>query len=176
MKVPQRAKGVLEGLWDGISFPSRALHTLISTVLVAAAMYIVMMWATYPLYMEQLVGAGIYFLDDAVLLLSEYTLASAGMAGLTLTISYSFLTGVLVTNVITQLRFNTDQDVKAAASLVPGLFASGCASCGVGLLSLVGATGFITLLPFSGNLLRLGGVLMMLFFIARIGNPRTCSV
>jgi hypothetical protein len=63
-----------------------------------------------------------------------------------------------------------------AAGVVPGFLAAGCASCGAGVLGVFGFFGTMAALPFEGNLLQLGGILMLLFFAGRTGNPQTCSI
>lgn len=53
---------------------------------------------------------------------------------------------------------------------------AGCASCGAGVLGALGFVGAMAALPFDGNLLRVGGIGLLLLFLGRAGDPRTCSV
>ncbi|MFC6730566.1 hypothetical protein ACFQDG_18090, partial [Natronoarchaeum mannanilyticum] len=53
---------------------------------------------------------------------------------------------------------------------------AGCASCGAGVLGALGFVGAMAALPFDGNLLRVGGIALLLFFLGRAGDPQTCSI
>jgi len=45
-----------------------------------------------------------------------------------------------------------------------------------GVLGALGFVGAMAALPFDGNLLRVGGIALLLFFLGRAGDPRTCSI
>lgn len=60
--------------------------------------------------------------------------------------------------------------------VLPGVVAAGCASCGAGVLGALGFVGTMAALPYDGNLLRVGGIVLLLFFLGRAGDPRTCSI
>lgn len=74
----------------------------------------------------------------------------------------------------------------SAAGVVLGVLGAGCAACGsailVGLLSLVGATGLLTLLPFEGlefTALAVGVLVLSMYWLAdgmRGGEIRGCPV
>lgn len=75
---------------------------------------------------------------------------------------------------------------RAAASmggLVSGLFGVSCATCGAfvlsPILSFIGATGFVTLLPFGGEEFSLLGIGMLVLSIAltarKIREPAVCA-
>jgi hypothetical protein len=60
-------------------------------------------------------------------------------------------------------------------AFLPGFLVAGCASCGVGLLAAFGFTGALAALPFNGNLVKLGGILVMTGLLHRSGNPKVCA-
>jgi len=84
------------------------------------------------------------------------------------------MTGVTITNTSIQLKMNSiSYDTLGA---IPGIAAAGCASCGVGVLSLLGLGAVMASLPFNGNLLRFGAVLILLAVITNTGDPETCKL
>ena len=101
-------------------------------------------------------------------------IAVSGALGVFLTGLLSFLTGVLLVNSLKGLRssgFNFD-----SLAALPGVAASGCASCGVGALSLVGMGGALAAAPFHGNGIRAAAVLLITGLLIRRGDPTTCNV
>jgi hypothetical protein len=44
------------------------------------------------------------------------------------------------------------------------------------VLGLLGFAGAVAALPFHGNLLRVGGLLLLVGYLARAGDPRRCAV
>jgi hypothetical protein len=86
------------------------------------------------------------------------------------------LTGVAVTNAVTLFRRARRRGASTALGVLPGFLAAGCASCGAGVLGALGFVGAMAALPFEGNLLRLGGIVLLVFFLGRTGDPRTCSI
>lgn len=67
-------------------------------------------------------------------------------------------------------------EIGNLSEIAPRVLVAGCAGCGVGLLSLIGVASLVTLLPFQGLSLKIGGIILITFFIARTGNPEICSI
>ena len=132
--------------------------------------YVLMILLSFPSYSFQLLSSNPLFILEAVTALTGNLLISAGMLGLSLTIVYSLLAGISLT-----LLYSSTSN-SGAGSLTPGLIVSGCASCGTGLLGIIGLGGAVAALPFQGNLVRLGGIGLILFFMNKTGNPEVCDV
>lgn len=98
----------------------------------------------------------------------------SGYAGLFLTLIFSLLVGVTMTNTVIQLRMNRI-DISSLGAL-PGFLAGGCASCGLGILSLLGFGGVLASMPFGGNIFRLAGISILVALIIRNGDPDTCKI
>ena len=142
----------------------------------AGLAYVLLVLSAFPSYSVQMLQAGLGYADDAVLALTANAYATTGWLGVGLIVLYSMLTGVALVVVGTQLRTQWRAGAGGLSSLVPALVASGCASCGTGVLGLLGFAGAVAMLPFEGNLLRLGGILLLVGYLARTGDPRTCAV
>ncbi len=110
------------------------------------------------------------------------------LTGLAL-LAVSALTGAniaLVTYHVREHGLSAEQGGGSALGVVLGVLGAGCAACGsavlVGLLSLVGGAGLVTLLPFEGLLLSvLAAVVLVLsmYWLAdgmRGGRIRGCPV
>jgi hypothetical protein len=172
----ERSTRVGSDLAAALSFPLTTNRRALGAAAIAAVTYVGLVLSSFPEYSAQMLAAGIGYLDDAVLALTANTYATIGPFGLALVVAYAVLTGVALTNVATQLRMQDVSGVRDLLGVVPGLFASGCASCGAGVLGLLGFAGALAAMPYEGNLLRLGGIALLLFFLARSGDPRACRV
>lgn len=159
-----------------LSFPLTTNRRVFVTAVLAVLTYVVLILSSFPTYSMQMLTAGVGYLDDAVLALTANTYASIGWFGLGLIVTYAILTGFALTNIVAQIRMLDISSARDIVGIVPGLLASGCASCGAGVLGLLGFAGALAAMPFNGNLLRLGGIALLVFFLARSGDPRACEV
>jgi hypothetical protein len=157
-----------------VSSPAR----LLTTGTVAVVAYVVMVLSSFPGYSAQMLGAGVGYLDEAVVDLSENVLATGGPRTLGLLVVYALLTGVTTTVVVARVRVAgvNWRSVSDVAGVAPGLAAAGCAGCGAGLLGLVGFAGALSAMPLHGDSLRIGGIALLVFALVRTGDPRSCDV
>ncbi|WP_227738987.1 hypothetical protein [Halorientalis pallida] len=147
-------------LLEGLGYPLTSVRRTLVTVYVAAVIYCLLVLSTFPTYSAQLLGADIAYFDEAILALTANTYQTAGAVGLGLVCGYAIMTGIAVTAAVGRVRVAGSQNARRLSAVLPGLLASGCASCGAGLLGLVGLAGALATLPFDGNLLRLAGLLL----------------
>nr|WP_225741384.1 hypothetical protein [Halorussus halophilus] len=140
----------------------------------SVATYILLVLSTFPEYSFQMLNAGPQYFDDTVIALTANTYTTVGALGLGLIVAYAIVTGIAITNAMGRVARAGLSGSKGLSSAVPGLLASGCASCGAGVLGLLGFAGAMAALPFHGNLLRAGGLLLLLAYLARAGDPRYC--
>lgn len=166
----------LEQLLAAFGYPLTSLRRITVLTVFSVATYLLLILSTFPEYTAQMLGAGVGYVDDAVLALTANTYATIGGVGLGLVVLYAMVTGIALTNAIGRLRQTGLSGTRGLSSVVPGLLVSGCASCGAGVLGLLGFAGALALLPFDGNLLRAGGLLLLLVYLARLGDPRECSI
>jgi hypothetical protein len=174
MTLPGRT--AVTDLRDALVFPFTTNRRLAFAAVVAVLTYLLLVLSTFPSMSAQMVAAGIGYLDDAVLRLTANVYATAGATGVGLVVLYAYLTGVALTNTVAQVRNFGAGGVANLTGVLPGLVASGCASCGAGVLGLLGFAGALAAMPFDGNLVRVGGIALLLAFLARSGDPRQCRV
>jgi hypothetical protein len=171
-----RTRRLATDLREALLFPFTTNGRLALAAAVAVVTYAVLVLSTFPSMSAQMLSAGVGYAVDAVLLLTANTYATVGATGLGLVVAYAYLTGVAVTNALAQVRLVGVGGMTNLGGVLPGLVASGCASCGAGVLGLLGFAGALTALPFHGNLVRVGGIALLLYFLARTGDPRRCGL
>ena len=159
-----------QGVGGASGNPRRAT----ATVLIGLAAFLFTIFSGNPGYSIQMLSAGIQYWPIAFTTRFTGLIMNSGYIGMVLTLFFSALVGVTMTNTVIQLRMSRI-DISSLGAL-PGFLAGGCASCGVGVLSLLGFGGALASLPFAGNSLRLGGVLLLVALVTRTGNPDTCRV
>ncbi|WIV66963.1 hypothetical protein [Natrialbaceae archaeon AArc-T1-2] len=168
--------GFGRNLSAAVAYPFESWRGTIGFVAVAFATYIVLVLSAMPEFALQMLGDGLHWFDYVLVSLTESIYLADGPAGLVILVLYALLTGVAVVNAVAQLRIVGFSSLTDLSAVLPGLLASGCASCGAGLLAFLGFAGGLTLLPFDGALLRIGGLALLLFFLGRAGHPERCAV
>ncbi|SFK88632.1 hypothetical protein SAMN04487950_1643 [Halogranum rubrum] len=164
-------------LGRALVYPFSSGPRIVTTLVVAAVTFVLLILSTFPTYTMQMLGAGVQrYLVQAFVDLLYTTYRSVGVVGVSLIVAYAVLTGVALVNVAAQVRLTGVASLSDLSGVLPGLFASGCASCGAGVLGFLGFTGALAVMPFHGDLLRAGGLLLLLFFLGRAGDPRRCRL
>ena len=163
-------QGFLTGFSSSFSSWRRGMLTLFSAFIV----FSITALSSRPGYSIQMLQSGFINWPLAVSTRFSSIVLTSGVTGAFLTLVFSLLVGATLTNTYVQFRMNSVSLDSLGA--VPGFLAAGCASCGVGVLSILGLGGVLASLPFHGNSLRIGGVLVLVLLIARTGDPETCKV
>jgi len=163
-------------LLAAFAYPLTTVRRTFAAGLAAVGTYCLLALSTFPTYSMQLLGADMGYLDEAVVALTANIYQTTGALGLSLVVAYAVTTGVALTAAVGRARVADRTGVRGLSSVVPGLLASGCASCGAGILGLLGFAGALATLPFQGNLLRLAGLCLLLGYLSRLGDPRQCAV
>lgn len=174
LKITINPGNWLTKLRQGLAGASRGWKRVLGTASVSLSAFLLTVFSANPGYSFQMLTSDLEYWSLAFLTRLSGLLATSGYPGLFLTAVFSALVGVTMTNTVVQLRMNK-LDLSSLGAL-PGFLAGGCASCGVGVLSLLGFGGVLASMPYEGNLLRLGGVLMLVALIARTGNPDVCKM
>jgi hypothetical protein len=170
----------LERYWwsfrDAVGFavgtPGRALGVGILSVL----SYVLMILSSFPAYSYQILGDSLFNIGEAVSVLTADAYISLGPFWFVLLPVYSILTGVAIVNLVVLVREKGLTSLLNAGSITPAFLIGGCASCGAGLLGFLGFVGAVGALPLAGNELRIFGIVLLAYFLASTGNPRTCQI
>lgn len=170
------SSGFLTGLSDALVYPFSSRSKVVLGLAVSSVMYVVLVLSTMPEFSTQMLSEGVGWLGYVLVSLTETTYRSSGLLGVLLVVLYAVLTGVAVINTLGQIRVAGASNSKELVGVLPGLLASGCASCGAGLLGFVGLTGALAVMPYGGTLLRVGGLALLVFFLGRAGNPERCGL
>lgn len=176
MRVNAAARRFGHDLGKALAYPLTSWRRLLGLTAVGIATYLLLILSTMPEFTIQMLSAGLHWFDYVVVSLTQTTYRSGGWLGLGLVVAYSALTGVALVNTVAQIRVAGVTNASDLAGVVPGLLASGCASCGAGVLGFLGFAGALAAMPFHGALLRFGGLLLLLFFLGRAGDPRECRL
>lgn len=163
-------------LSGALVYPLTSDLRLLSTAVGTAVTYVVLVLSSFPQFSAQVLANDPADVVYAVSALTREVYLSTGVLGLTLVTGYAVLTGIATTNALALVRRARRRGASTIVGVVPGVIAAGCASCGAGVLGALGFVGAMAALPFDGNLLRVGGIVLLLFFLARAGDPRTCSI
>lgn len=158
----------------GVAGAFRTPYRALGTGLAGLMAFLIAVFSASPGYSLQMLAAGAQYWWLAFITRFSGMLATTGYTGVALTAVFAGLVGVTITNTVIGLR--RDRISTGSIGAVPGFLAGGCASCGVGVLSVLGLGGVLASLPFEGNLLRLGGAVLLMVMIARTGDPETCKV
>jgi len=161
-------------LSSGVKGSLRNRKRVLGTLMTGSLAFLLTVFSANPGYSVQMLSSGLEYWPIALMTRFTGLMMNSGYTGAALTLVFSGLVGVTMTNTVIQLKMNKISLDSLGA--LPGFLAGGCASCGVGVLSLLGFGGVLASLPFQGNLLRLGGVLLLLALVVRTGNPDTCSI
>lgn len=147
----------------------------VATLALSSLGYSLLVLSTFPEYSYQM-----FVLPSSIFValkaLSINILETTGITGFVLTLVYGLLIGVSAVTGYTLVKINGIQQIKSASGILPGFLAGGCAGCGAGILGLMGYAGAVALLPFNGNLIRLLGIFLLLYFLMETGDPRTCEL
>lgn len=139
----------------------------------STAVFLLLAFSTDIPWHLQTLKSGVAYWDNA-LYNSVISLYLTGKFSFLLTLSYSIISGIVLTNFGTQL-LRKNFNGRELGSLLPGFVATGCASCGVGLTAFLGVTG-ASIAPFGGNLFKLIGIILLLSAMYSLGDPETCKV
>ena len=163
-------------LRDALVYPLTSNLRLLSAAVATVVTYAVLVLSSFPQFSIQVLTNDPTDIVYAVTALTREVYLSTGWLGIGLVAAYAVLTGVATINALALVRQARRTGASTIVGVLPGVLAAGCASCGAGVLGALGFVGAMAALPFDGNLLRLGGIALLLFFLGRAGDPQTCSI
>ncbi len=163
--------GIRPGLEVSVSSKSRILITGV----LSFTIFFLLVLSSFPEYSYQMLTSGVLYWCTAFKDLLQNMLTSVGLGSIAVTAIYSVFTSIALLHAGISLK-NRSFEGKSLASISPGLLVTGCAGCGAGILGLLGFAGAITLFPFDGDLIKVVGIVLLLYFIGDSGDPEVCRV
>lgn len=162
-------------LYKAIRFAFNTRESQISVIILSSITFLFFISLTFPRYAIQMIGAGPGYWDNMITSLIWLIVESSGFIGFSLITVYAIVTGILITVVLRSIKYQSNEK-SGLLSILPAIVFSGCASCGAGLLGVLGAFGYASIFPFGGNLIRFIGILLVLGVLMWTGDPRECSI
>jgi len=174
MDARNRFSTSLRNLGAAVAYPFETWRGTVGVTITASLTYVLLILSTMPEFSMQMLGDGLHWIDFVVVSLTETVYRSDGLAGLAIIAAYATFTGVAVVNTAARLRTVGRSSLTDLSGVLPAFLASGCASCGAGLLGTLGFVGGVAVLPYDGMLVRVGGLALLAFFLGRAGRPDRC--
>lgn len=165
----------------GISNVLREINSLtkISAVLISSvAFFVLFVLLIFPQYSWEMTMQGYEMFFEAFIQLLLFQYDTLGILGIVLPLTLSILVGI--TTVFT--AGNLYHNYKSAGgwaggfSSFLGILTAGCASCGVGVLSLFGYTTGMTFLPFEGIEIQILTIILLLGVLEYSGRNNSCAL
>jgi hypothetical protein len=175
MNITSTIQHYTQNLTKAIRFSVNTRQKKLVVALLSSISFIVFVGLTFPRYAIELLAAGVSYWDDAFTSLIWLMKESSGILGVVLMGIYAIATGILLSATLGSIKYKTNQK-HGWLSVLPAIIFSGCASCGAGILGVIGAFGLASVLPFNGNLIRVAGILLVLIVLAKMGDPRECVI
>lgn len=163
--------GIKPGLEVSVSTKSRMLITGV----LSFTIFFLLVLSSFPEYSYQMLSSGLSYWLIAFRDLLRNMLASVGLTSIIITGIYSVFTALALLHAGISLKQSSFEG-RSLASISPGLLVTGCTGCGAGILGLIGFTSALAVLPFNGNLIKVAGIVLLLYFIGDSGNPEICRV
>jgi hypothetical protein len=158
-----------------VGFSVDSWRKRVGVVLLSVLSFLFFVGLTFPQYAFDLVISGPQYWYDAFASLLWLMRESSGLLGVSLVVLYAIATGVLSVVVLGSIKYRSNGS-GGFLSVLPAVLFSGCASCGAGLLGVIGAFGLASVFPFDGNLIRVMGILLVIGVLSWVGDPRECAV
>lgn len=166
-----------KNLVESVKYSFSSGRKFSATTFLSVLLLVFLVLGSFPGYSLQMLGSNPAYFSEAFTALSFNLYASAGFLGVITVITYSIATSIAVVNIYSLVQMNGGWTaLKGAGGVTPGFLIGSCAGCGAGILGFLGFTGALALLPFSGNGVRILGILFLVYFLGRTGDPNKCSL
>lgn len=153
-------------------FWNRPQYIILASTIAFVIFFLFVFLTNIPIFLQAWSVAGFELFPKVSLNIIDTILAVSGKLALSLMIAISIMGGVNISMII--FRFVTTKRLGLNFVSIGGLFGSvfgaGCPACSTSLLSLVGVSGGLSVLPFKGIEITSFGLLILLvafYFTAR---------
>ncbi len=169
----------MDGIKASLRQVTRNWKRTTATTAVSMVVFVLFLLLTRPTYSMQLLMADVTYLWTEMLpLLIWNQYATHGVLGLVFPAVIAVLAGIVtVTTGLSLLAsYTVTGSLSGVGGSLVGFSAAGCASCGAGVLTLLGLSGGVALLPFNGLGVQAVSIAIMLGALEYTGRSQTCTV
>lgn len=174
-KIKEKYQSWKAGIKPGLEVSISSNLRLLMTGLLSFTIFFLLVLSSFPEYSYQMLTSGLGYWSTAFKDLLQNMLSSVGLESIVITAFYSVFTSIAILHAGISLK-NRSFEGRSLASISPGLLVTGCAGCGAGILGLLGFAGAVAAFPFDGDLIKIAGIVLLLYFIGDSGNPEICRV
>lgn len=174
-KISEKYQSWKAGIRPGLRVPISSKPRILLTGVLSFTIFFLLILSSFPEYSYQMLTSGLSYWCTAFKDLLNNMVTSVGLGSIAITGFYSVFTAVALLHA--GISFNQNSfEGKSLASISPGLLVTGCAGCGAGILGVLGLAGAVTVFPFDGDLVKIAGIILLLYFIGDSGDPEICRV
>lgn len=167
-------RGTKNSFREAFGTPKSAFSVLVVSVFT----FLIFMLLVNPVYSYQMLSSNPSYLPTVIsTMMADQTLH--GFSGISVTVLLAFLVGtVTVTTAKSLLRnYSSTGSVSTTFGSLVGFASAGCASCGAGVLALMGVTGGAAVLPFNGLEVQVLSILILIGSMEYTGRqPAICKI
>lgn len=174
-KINEKYRNWRKGIVPGLKVSTSSKTRLLITTTLSFVIFFLLILSSFPEYSYQMLTSGISYWCTAFKDLLKNMLISVGISSIAITGLYSISTAIALLHAGISVKQNSFEG-KSLASISPGILVTGCAGCGAGILGLLGFASAVTIFPFGGDLIKIAGIVLLLYFIGDSGNPEICRV
>jgi hypothetical protein len=157
-----REKIHLEGTKNSLKEAFRNRRRVLSVLTVSLLTFLIFMLLVNPVYSYQMLSSSLTNLPVVLATMAaDQTLH--GYNGIAVTALLAFLVGTVTLTTAVSLKSNFDStgSVSTTMGSLIGFASAGCASCGAGVIALIGVTGGAAVLPFNGLEVQVLSILIL---------------
>lgn len=169
----------MEGTRKAVAEALETRNRVLAAGTITVLAWIAFTTATRPVYSFQMLSADVFQIGTVLSTLVWNQNATHGPIGVIFPTTIALLAGVLtvVTGVSLLQNYRSAGTLTGSLGGLAGLAGAGCASCGAGLLTLIGVSGGVALLPFNGLGVQAASIAILLVSLEYTGRKNdACKV
>lgn len=174
MKEKYRPRGIRNSLKEVFETKRRG----VAVVMISALTFLLFVLLVSPIYSYQMLTSDPMSFGTVVsTMLADQTLH--GYNRIAITGLLAFLVGTVTVSTAISLitNYNSTGSVSTTLGSLIGFASAGCASCGAGVLALMGVTGGASVLPYNGLEVQAFSILILLASMEYVGRQdKICKI
>lgn len=174
MKKKYRPRGIRNSLKEVFGTKRRGA----AVVLISAFTFLLFILLVSPIYSYQMLSSDPTNLTTVISTMMADQMLH-GYTGIAMTGLLAFLVGTVTvsTGISLITNYNSTGSVSTTLGSLIGFASAGCASCGAGVLALMGVTGGASILPYNGLEVQAFSILILLGSMEYVGRQdKICKI